>query len=216
MEEKLIITDEMVTSFAGMIKSNDVGDARLAVDILNNRDKTDTTSEKNFNSIANQIIDNDKLFPTGPRYIITVGDKILTLHNGTIFHSHSDAKSSLSRHLTNFLGKSAKKFQLTEKERKVILWKQSKEDKIVNKQGGTSYRSYSSPYSGGHNYNYDPNFDKKVYVEECKASRLEEMGRKGNWGDKKQYFKAIKMVFGDGPSLRDFLIQNGIVKIISI
>lgn len=192
-ETKLVITDEMVTSFAGMIKSNDSGDTRLAVDILNNRDKTNEASEKNFKEISNHIIDNDKLFPTGTRYVITINNKILTLSGGTIFHSVGNAKSSLSRHLTNYLGKSAKKFTLTNRERGTINGKSTK---------------------GSHNY--DPNFNKLEYIQKLKDSRLEEMGSKGNWGDKKQYFKAIKMVFGDGPSLRDFLLDNGIAKIITI
>ena len=60
----------------------------------------------------------------------------------------------------------------------------------------------------------DPeNFDKNKYIQQFRIEQSKNLP----WGSKnsphKSYFKAIKLFFGGGRELRDFLLSNGIIKI---
>lgn len=64
MSDKLEITNEMLASFANMIKSKDSNDCDLAIDILEGRDKSNVQSEANFVKLKELLINNDKFFPS--------------------------------------------------------------------------------------------------------------------------------------------------------
>lgn len=234
MEEKLVITQEMVDSFADMIVSKNAKDVKFAVDILELRDTTDVESEKHFRDLAKLIISSDKLFPTSNEWIIKIGDKRLELKNNrSSWDSKSAAERALSAHLTAYLGKSVKNVTFSgyydRNVQKQAMWKslspqalQDKIDKFKNDpqnkwQLTTSHWMHEFTRPQGKEYAYDPKFDKKKFLQKEKEKLAKNIGNMASWGGKDtSYFKAMKMVFGGGKELRDFLIKNKIVEIIQL
>ncbi len=233
-EEKLIITQEMVDSFADMIKSKDSKDVKFAVDILELRDVDNIESEKHFNELAKLIISDDKLFPTSNEWIIKIGNKRLELKNNrSSWGTKEAAERALSAHLTAYLGKSVKNITFSGYYNRNIheqaRWKstspQDLQDKInefkndPNNKGVMKYPGwmYSFARPNGKEYDYDPQFDEKKFLQKEKEKLAKNVGHMASWGGKDtSYFKAMKMVFGGGKELRDFLIKNKIVEIIQL
>jgi hypothetical protein len=102
--EKHIITEEMIQSFQQMLLSQDGSDTKLAMDILDNRDKKNEDSEGNFKQLMNIIFNEDAFFPTAPMYGIEINGRLLKTHKGSAFNTEAEAKAQLSRHLTSYLG----------------------------------------------------------------------------------------------------------------
>jgi hypothetical protein len=102
--EKHIITEEMVQSFQQMLLSQDGDDTKLAMDLLNNRDKKNENSENNFKQLMNTIFNENAFFPTAPIYGIEINGRLLKTHKGSAFPTEAEAKAQLSRHLTGYLG----------------------------------------------------------------------------------------------------------------
>jgi hypothetical protein len=75
---------------------------------------------------------------------------------------------------------------------------------------------YSFTRPNGKEYVYDPKFDKKKFLQVEKEKIAKDVGGLGNHSKNTSYFKAMKMVFGGGKELRDFLIKNKIVEIIQL
>lgn len=203
MSEKIQITDKMVSSFAEMIKSKDAGDTNVAMEILNNRDKTDPVSEDNFLKISSMIIDDDQLFPSYNMWTIQIGGKTLVLDRGVaVWSSESGAKSALSRHLTKYLGKSPKTYTLTSTDKRFIYNKTHPKSQYEWRNNGEEY---------------DPNFDTKKYIKDLKEKTSKEIGQYANyWNNNKSYFRALKSFFGGGNELRDFLIENKVIQIMKL
>lgn len=102
MEEKIKITDEMLGSFMSMFNSNDVGDSKLALDILNNRDIEDTQTNANFEQIKNKIANTQTIFPwtqySGHFVIKTYQGKIISLAQKS-YDSDKSARNGLAYYL---------------------------------------------------------------------------------------------------------------------
>lgn len=182
----MIITEEMVVSFANMLKSKDGGDVKLAQGIMGNRDKSNEESEANFDKIGKMLLDNDRLFPAGPvgLWVIKVGKQVLNLTstNNKSFRTEKQAKSALSRHLTKYIGQ---KQPLLTRNQKLTLKK----------------------------LEADLTFNKNEYIKECekKNNRIGYYGKSDE-----NYFTAVKSFFRGGKELRDFLLENKIVEIVKI
>jgi len=240
-EEKLAITQEMVDSFADMIKSKDSKDVKFAVDILELRDTNDSESEKHFQELAKLIISDEKLFPTSNEWIIKIGDKRLELKNNrSSWGSKESAERALSAHLTEYLGKSIKNIKLNDNysNREILekaKWKaispqQEKAEITKAIQSNAYHLQQSKLYANyipwgcerpsGKEYQYDPKFDKKKFLQKEKEKQAKEIGHRATgWGSTKDnvpYFRAMKMVFGGGKELRDFLVKNKIVEFVQL
>ncbi len=103
MEEKHIVTSDMVENFVKMIQSSDSGDGILALEILDNRDKTNQESEDNFDKITNSMMSDSTLFPrtNGNEYVIKMKGKVMIMNSGSlVFDSERGAKMSLNRHFS--------------------------------------------------------------------------------------------------------------------
>lgn len=102
------ITEDMLDSLAGMIKNGDKGDLDLGIDILEQRDITDKTSEANFKSLMGMIVSEDKLFPKREMWVIKAGGRILDVDK-VVFKTRKKAEEFLSRHLTDWIGTNSQK-----------------------------------------------------------------------------------------------------------
>jgi len=102
--EKHIITEEMIQSFQQMLLSQDGSDTKLAMDILDNRNKKNEDSEGNFKQLMNIIFNEDAFFPTAPIYGIEINGRLLRTKKGSAFITETEAKAQLSKHLTTYLG----------------------------------------------------------------------------------------------------------------
>lgn len=217
-EEKLIITEDMVNSFAEMFRGEDVN-VKFAYDILNLRDKDNKESEENFNKITNIIIFDDKLFPTSnkKKWVLKMGDKRLILNKQkAVWDSESQARAALSRHLTDYMGQSGKSAPGLEwREREIIRWKTTPPGIVNNKNG-----YYSSVRPSEPEYQYDPNFDLKKFKREARDRKAKEMSEKVGYHARNngnlEYFKAMKKFFSGGRELRDFLLKNNIIEIVEL
>lgn len=191
----------MVESFQQMIMSPDKSDIQFAMDILDNRDKDDIESEKNFKAISTNIVSNDLLFPKDKSWIIRANGNIMVVNGKAAFRSQTDAESTLSRHLTKWIGIS--KSSLTSREKWYII---SKEKSHIN-----MYLKDPIKYS---HCKFDET-DKQAYIDELMSDK-NKLGTRALWGSGKDnvaYFEAIRKFFKGGRELRDFLVKNGIVKI---
>jgi len=106
--EKIIITDDMLESFVDMLKSPDADTGKLAISVLENRDKSNVESEKNFMSLRYAIISNEICFPKESRYVIKCDDRTLIVNGRMAFASEKDALRNLSAHFTKLIGTSPK------------------------------------------------------------------------------------------------------------
>ncbi len=104
MEGKHIIEVEMVDNFAHMLMSEDEGDSLLAMEILDNRDKTSIKSEEQYHRLMTLIVKDEELFPNKPLYVIKINGRVLNVNRKAIFHSEAEAKKWLSLHLTSKIG----------------------------------------------------------------------------------------------------------------
>lgn len=104
MEDKHIITPELVEGLSNMIKSEDHGDINLAMVILDNRDKENVESEECFKQMMALIVKDDVLFPSRPMYVIKINGRILTVKDRSVFNSEAEARKWLSLHLSNKIG----------------------------------------------------------------------------------------------------------------
>jgi hypothetical protein len=104
MENKTIITDDIVESFEKMMKSTDAGDIQLAMDILDNRNKSNEQSENNFKKLMCLIVDNQEILPTSSVYGIKINNRFLVVKDKAGFCSEEQAKKWLSLHLTQYIG----------------------------------------------------------------------------------------------------------------
>lgn len=104
MEDKHIITPELVEGLSNMIKSEDHGDINLAMVILDNRDKENVESEECFKQMMALIVKDDVLFPSQPMYVIKINGRILTVKDRSVFNSEAEARKWLSLHLSNKIG----------------------------------------------------------------------------------------------------------------
>lgn len=100
--DKIVIDKEMLDSFLNMFNSTDTNDCKLAIDVLNNRNKDDQESENNFNQIKNKIINTQTLFPSiqysGHFVIKTYEGKIINLAQKS-YNSQKSAMRGLEYYL---------------------------------------------------------------------------------------------------------------------
>jgi hypothetical protein len=104
MEDKHIITKEMLEGLSSMIQSEDKGDVDIALTILENRDTEDPESVANWEEMKKLIVRDKDLFPTGETYVIKINGRLLKLKGSTGFPTEKKAKEWLARHLSQYLG----------------------------------------------------------------------------------------------------------------
>jgi len=99
-----VIDQEMVDVFKDMIMGGNDGDIKLALEILDNRDKTNVESESQYERLMDLIINDEVLFPSHPLYYLKIKNKVLTVKGRSVFNSEIEAKKFLSYHLTKMIG----------------------------------------------------------------------------------------------------------------
>ena len=106
-----IIESEMVDSFNQMLLSSDKQSINLAVEILDNRDKTNEESEIQYDRLMTMIINGNNLFPNGNNlfpsqnlYVIRIKGRLISVKNRSVFYTEGEAKKWLSYHLTSLIG----------------------------------------------------------------------------------------------------------------
>lgn len=116
------ITPEMLISFREMLLSEDACDTKLALDILENRNRKDEETQNNFELLKKEIIQNDILFPKYKKeiWVIKAGNEILTMQSGRCsFHNKAGASKSLARHLSLVIKSGENIARWTEEAKKV-------------------------------------------------------------------------------------------------
>lgn len=102
--EKFTLEQELVKPLSDMLKSPDEGNIKMALEILENRDLNDEKSESQYFQLMKDIVNDEKLFPNCPLYVIDMGGRILTVKGMNGFTSETEAKRYLSLHLTRLIG----------------------------------------------------------------------------------------------------------------
>lgn len=221
---KHIITEEMLESFSNMIKSKDEGDVSLAAEVLKERDVDNTQSEANFNKLMKMIISNEILFPKKNQWVARAGNEILLLKTSrwgsgnATFYSEQACARALSVHLTKLIGSESKglkkhirlKTLITNTEEKYKLEYNKLEEKYIFpfKNALHKYKiKFTSPTTNKLEF-YDPQFNSTEYINNCES-------RLGNQCPKelRPYMTALKMSFGSGKKLKEFLLKEKIIKI---
>lgn len=99
-----IIESEMVDSFSQMLLSSDKQSINLAIEILDNRDKTNEESEIQYDRLMTMIINDNNLFPSRSLYVIRIKGRLISVKNRSVFHGEAEAKKWLSYHLSSLIG----------------------------------------------------------------------------------------------------------------
>jgi hypothetical protein len=99
-----VIDNEMVNSFSEMLLGNDSDSINLAMEILDNRDRTDIESEKQYDRLMTMIINDNTLFPNKKSYILKIKGRLISVKDRAAFDNEIDAKKWLSLHLTKIIG----------------------------------------------------------------------------------------------------------------